>query len=54
MLERVVLLTLGIPLGVGGLGLTVSFGLLAFIGMPLLIIGLGCISAAVEPSPVHR
>jgi hypothetical protein len=54
MLERVILMGVGIPLGVGGLGLTVSFGLLAFIGMPLLIIGLGCISAAIEPAPGRR
>jgi hypothetical protein len=46
MLGRIVLLLLGLVVAAGGLGLTVSFGVLAIIGMPLLILGLGCISAA--------
>jgi hypothetical protein len=50
MVERIVLLVLGIPLTAGGLGLTLSFGIFAFIGMPLLCIGLGCVSAASAPS----
>jgi hypothetical protein len=55
MVERAFLLIVGIMVGIGGLGLTASFGLLAFIGMPLLIVGLGCISAAVaEPLPTRR
>ena len=48
MLERVLLLLIGLPLAAGGLGLTVSFGVLAFVGMPLLILGLGLISAATD------
>jgi hypothetical protein len=52
-LDRVVLLLAGIPLALGGLGLTASFGLFAPIGIPLLIIGLGCISAATESSGYH-
>ncbi len=37
----------GVALAVSGLGITGgSFGLLAFIGMPLLVVGLGMISAA--------
>jgi hypothetical protein len=50
MLDRIVLLVLGIPLTAGGLGLTLSFGIFAFIGMPLLCVGLGCISAATAPA----
>ena len=46
MLERAVLLLVGLPLAAGGLGLTVAFGVFAFLGVPLMIIGLGCISAA--------
>ena len=48
MLERVLLLLIGLPLAAGGLGLTVSFGVLAFVGMPLMILGLGLISAATD------
>jgi hypothetical protein len=50
MLDRIILMTVGIPLAAGGLGLTLSFGIFAFIGMPLLCIGLGCISAATAPT----
>ncbi len=50
MLDRIILLALGLPLAASGLGLTLSFGVLAFLGMPLLIIGLGCISAAAAPA----
>jgi hypothetical protein len=49
--QRLVLLVLGLTFGMGGLGLTASFGLLAFIGMPMLIVGLGCLSAATAPTP---
>ncbi len=51
MFDRFVLLAIGLPVAASGLGLTLSFGVLAFLGMPLLIIGLGCISAAVGPPP---
>ena len=50
MFGRMVLLLIGLPLAAGGLGLTVSVGVLAFVGMPLMIIGLGCISAAPSPT----
>jgi hypothetical protein len=51
MLLRVVLLAVGVPLVATGLGLTAAFGIFAFIGMPLLIIGLGCVSAALDDRP---
>ena len=50
MLERFILLAIGIPLMVTGLSLT-FIGVFAFIGIPLLVIGLGCVSAAIESSP---
>jgi hypothetical protein len=48
--ERFVLLVIGIPVAFGGLGLVATFGILSFLGMPLLIIGLGCISGAIGPA----
>ena len=50
MLERFILLAIGLPLMVTGLSLTV-IGVFAFIGIPLLIGGLGCVSAAVDCLP---
>ena len=44
--ERIVLMVVGLPLALGGMGMTMSFGVFAFLGMPMLIVGLGCISAA--------
>ncbi len=49
MIERSIPVIIGIPLMATGFGLTAAFGIFAFIGMPLLIIGLGCISAGVNP-----
>lgn len=49
MLTRFVLLVIGLPLAVTGVGLTAAFGIFAFVGMPLLAIGLSCVSAAVDP-----
>ena len=54
--ERVVMATLrtlaaiaiGISVFVTGLGITLAFGMFAFIGMPVLIIGLGLLSAAID------
>ncbi|MGH9246447.1 MAG: hypothetical protein ACRD29_19475 [Acidimicrobiales bacterium] len=40
---------LGLPVAFAGFGLVVAFGVLAFIGMPLMIVGLGLISAAISP-----
>jgi hypothetical protein len=42
----------GIAIGVGvffaGMGATLAFGVLAFIGMPMLVVGLGLLSAAID------
>lgn len=43
-------IVLGLAVGVGGLGLVGTFGILSFLGMPLLIIGLSLISAGVGPT----
>jgi hypothetical protein len=43
------LIALGVAVGMMGLALVGTFGILSFIGMPLLIIGLALISAAVGP-----
>jgi hypothetical protein len=51
MLDRVILFVVGLPLAISGLGLTAAFGLFAFIGIPLMVLGLSCISAAVTPDP---
>jgi hypothetical protein len=51
MLLRFVLLAIGLPLVATGFGLTAAFGIFAFIGMPLLIVGLGCVSAALDHRP---
>jgi hypothetical protein len=45
---RLVLLLMGASLVAGGLGLT-AVGVFAFVGLPLLVIGLGLVSAAVGP-----
>ena len=39
---------LGIGVFVTGTGLTMAFGALAFIGMPILVVGLGLLSAAID------
>ena len=49
MLERFILLAVGLPLAVTGVSLAV-IGVFAFVGIPLLVVGLGCVSAAVDPS----
>ena len=46
MVSRIVL---GIVFGLTGFGLIASFGLLSFLGFPLLAVGLGLISAGVDP-----
>ena len=48
MLHAIGTLFLGLAIAIGGMGLTMSFGVMAFVGMPLLIIGLGVISAGTE------
>jgi hypothetical protein len=41
-------LLIGIGVFVTGMGLTMAFGVLAFIGMPILVVGLGLLSAAID------
>ena len=43
-------IVLGLAVGVGGLGLVGTFGILSLLGIPLLIIGLSLISAGVGPT----
>jgi hypothetical protein len=54
MVERLVYIFLGIAVGLAGMSMTASFGLLAFLGMPLMIVGLGLISAGANPAPGTR
>jgi hypothetical protein len=51
MLLRFVLLVMGLSLVATGFGLTVAFGIFAFIGMPLLAIGLGLVTTALDHQP---
>lgn len=48
ILFRLLLIVIGVSLAAGGLGLTMV-GVLAFIGMPMLILGLGLISTGANP-----
>jgi hypothetical protein len=41
-------IAIGISVFVTGLGITLAFGMFAFIGMPMLIVGLGLLSAAID------
>lgn len=50
-LERAIPILIGIPLVAMGFGLTASFGIFSFIGMPLLFVGLGCVSAGTGAAP---
>jgi hypothetical protein len=43
------LIVLGLAVGASGLALIGTFGILSFLGFPLLAIGLSLISAAVGP-----
>lgn len=54
MAGGIALLLLGISVAVSGMGLTMSFGVLAFVGVPLLVIGLAVISAATEAIAPRR
>ena len=38
----------GLALAFAGLGATVAFGVFAFVGMPMLVIGLGIFSASLD------
>ena len=47
-LKTLAAITIGISIAFMGLGLTLAFGMFAWLGMPILIVGLGLLSAAVE------
>ena len=47
-------LFLGMAVAVSGMGLTMSFGVMAFIGIPLLLLGLGLISGATDAIAPRR
>jgi hypothetical protein len=47
-LKTLAALTIGISIAFTGLGVTLAFGMFAWLGMPILIVGLGLLSAAVE------
>ena len=47
-LEQTIYIVVGLGLTFAGLGLTVAFGVLAIIGMPILVVGLGVLSAALD------
>jgi hypothetical protein len=47
-LKTLAALTIGISVVFTGLGVTLAFGMFAWLGMPILIVGLGVLSAAVE------
>ena len=48
MIARALMLLMGLPLIATGIGLTMV-GIFAFIGMPMLILGLALVSAAAGP-----
>jgi len=47
MLRTLARLTIGLAVTFAGLGAVGAFGVFVFVGMPLLAIGLGLVSAAV-------
>jgi len=47
-LKQMLALLIGISIFATGMGLTMAFGLLAFIGMPMLVVGLSLLSAAID------
>jgi len=47
-LKTLAAVTIGISIAFTGLGVTLAFGMFAWLGMPILIVGLGLLSAAVE------
>ena len=48
MLKQLLGISVGLSLTFAGLGATVAFGVFAWIGMPLLALGLGVLSAAID------
>ncbi len=47
-LRTAIAIAIGFSVFVTGLGITLAFGMFAFIGMPILIVGLGLLSAAID------
>jgi hypothetical protein len=47
-LKTLAAVAIGISIAFTGLGVTLAFGMFAWLGMPILILGLGLLSAAVE------
>jgi hypothetical protein len=47
-LKTLAALTIGISIAFTGLAVSLAFGMFAWLGMPVLIVGLGLLSAAVE------
>jgi hypothetical protein len=47
-LKTLAALAIGISIAFTGLGVTLAFGMFAWLGVPILIVGLGLLSAAVE------
>ena len=52
-LKTIAALTIGISVAFSGLGLVLAFGMFAWLGMPILIVGLGVLSAAIEEIERH-
>ena len=48
MLRTMAAIAIGFSVLVTGLGITLAFGMFAFLGMPILIVGLGLLSAAID------
>ena len=47
-LRQIIAIIIGISVTFAGLGLILAFGLFAWLGIPLLAVGLGLLSAAVD------
>ena len=41
-------IAIGVSVFFAGMGATLAFGMLAFLGMPILVVGLGLLSAAID------
>ena len=47
-LKTLAAIAIGISIAFTGLGVTLAFGMFAWLGIPILVVGLGLLSAAVE------
>ena len=47
-LKALAAIAIGISIAFTGLGVTLAFGMFAWLGIPILVVGLGLLSAAVE------